>query len=77
MSVRDTKRSKSSRIYEYFNNAKAKIRPLKSGSDLSALLKLRKLIIIIAVILLMIFVFGVVSTVKYNSDYINIKQLGT
>ena len=39
MSVRGTKRSKSCRIYEYFNNAKAKISPLKSGLDLSALLK--------------------------------------
>ena len=39
MSVRGTKHSKSCRIYEYFNNAKAKISPLKSGSDLWALLK--------------------------------------
>ena len=29
---------KKLKIYEYFNNAKAKTSPLKSGSDFSALL---------------------------------------
>ncbi len=38
MAWRDTKRSEYFRIREYFNNAKTKIHPLKSGSDYSCLL---------------------------------------
>ena len=33
MSYQGTKRSKSCRIYEYFNEEMAKIRPKKTGSD--------------------------------------------
>lgn len=39
MDLQGTKRSSSCRMDEYFNTAKAKIRPLKSGSDCSCLLK--------------------------------------
>ncbi|MBR2893425.1 MAG: hypothetical protein IKB94_06170, partial [Clostridia bacterium] len=33
LSYQGTKRSKSCRIYEYFNEEMAKIRPKKTGSD--------------------------------------------